>query len=630
MNGLLTSAAAPRQSPNYRRRHQRQPRPLPEWIQFTALLLCVLQFCGQITRTQTITSRDDRGRILTENSASAGTTQLSETMTYRPDSRLSSYQVSGSLYNETRNYDSSGGYSTRGQLLDEPYLLNNSTSGDLTGQQTAQYLFDQSTIPSLTGGVESGLGVRTLQYINSGNGRTRSRRRTACGQVTQDNYIPQNSVNGTIHYSYDQAGNVTNRAFYLGSSSTGYSQTLTWDAYNRLVGVSLGTSSSTAYTWTTVYDGLGRRVQTNLPKITTDLPVTYYYDPQVEFLELGHNNGGRTWNIYGPDKSSSVSADAGIGGLDAVVVESSSAPTARSTITSAMRWPFPQAVCLKHGARRSAWVATENCPARVASTHSLQTQWRGHYEDWDGVVLSSGSTVVSSFPGFYYMGARYYDPASGRFLSADPLGNASSMSLYDFCNGDPVNGLDPDGRLAAKGASTVENDTYLTGVGGYAVGQDLGSVVGLSQGSGLIIRIMTRPESLVLRMAAYSPLLLPPAGLPMDAYAGGTLTAAGIKLGLTFGAVGAASNIASTAYWEPDSNVNTYVAKGLGGFVGGYATPFGGVVSGATLTGAVSNLTEQALNSGSFNAQSFTYNTAVSGVLGYGVKMSFNLRLITY
>ena len=47
-------------------------------------------------------------------------------------------------------------------------------------------------------------------------------------------------------------------------------------------------------------------------------------------------------------------------------------------------------------------------------------------------------------------------PASARFLSADPLGHDASMSLYDYCNGDPVNGLDPDSRVGV--GANVEND----------------------------------------------------------------------------------------------------------------------------------------------------------------------------
>jgi RHS repeat-associated protein len=54
--------------------------------------------------------------------------------------------------------------------------------------------------------------------------------------------------------------------------------------------------------------------------------------------------------------------------------------------------------------------------------------WRGHRIDPTG---------------FYYLGARYYEPTSGRFLSVDPLGFAGSTSLYDF-GGDPVNHFDAD------------------------------------------------------------------------------------------------------------------------------------------------------------------------------------------
>jgi RHS repeat-associated protein len=60
------------------------------------------------------------------------------------------------------------------------------------------------------------------------------------------------------------------------------------------------------------------------------------------------------------------------------------------------------------------------------------TAWRGKRQD---------------ITGFYHLGARHYDPAGGRFLSPDPAGHGASLSLYDYAGGDPVNFVDPDGRL---------------------------------------------------------------------------------------------------------------------------------------------------------------------------------------
>lgn len=36
----------------------------------------------------------------------------------------------------------------------------------------------------------------------------------------------------------------------------------------------------------------------------------------------------------------------------------------------------------------------------------------------------------------------YMDPAMGRFLNRDPLGESGGLNLYAFCNNDPVNGID--------------------------------------------------------------------------------------------------------------------------------------------------------------------------------------------
>jgi RHS repeat-associated protein len=83
--------------------------------------------------------------------------------------------------------------------------------------------------------------------------------------------------------------------------------------------------------------------------------------------------------------------------------------------------------------------------------------------------------------GFYWLGARYYEPTSGRFLSADPMGHAASPSLYDFAHGDPVNYFDPTGRIFGTGLSTGEFfgsvfSGAAQGAGNYVVGLGQGAM----------------------------------------------------------------------------------------------------------------------------------------------------------
>jgi RHS repeat-associated protein len=78
--------------------------------------------------------------------------------------------------------------------------------------------------------------------------------------------------------------------------------------------------------------------------------------------------------------------------------------------------------------------------------------------------------------GFYYLGARYYEPTSGRFLSVDPLGHAASRSLYDFCNGDPVNFFDPDGRCKDDPGYLKQTGQFLAKSADFLINLGIGTI----------------------------------------------------------------------------------------------------------------------------------------------------------
>ncbi|WP_226857736.1 RHS repeat-associated core domain-containing protein, partial [Enterobacter cloacae complex sp. P31C] len=49
--------------------------------------------------------------------------------------------------------------------------------------------------------------------------------------------------------------------------------------------------------------------------------------------------------------------------------------------------------------------------------------------------------------GLYHYGYRYYQPWSGRWLSADPAGTVDGLNLFRMCRNNPVTHTDNDGRM---------------------------------------------------------------------------------------------------------------------------------------------------------------------------------------
>ena len=83
---------------------------------------------------------------------------------------------------------------------------------------------------------------------------------------------------------------------------------------------------------------------------------------------------------------------------------------------------------------------------------------RFEYDAW-GNILSAISSVSalarnryrfqcrewSAATGLVNFRARWYDPATGRWLSKDPIGLSGGLNLYAFCGDDPVNKFDSFG-----------------------------------------------------------------------------------------------------------------------------------------------------------------------------------------
>ena len=97
--------------------------------------------------------------------------------------------------------------------------------------------------------------------------------------------------------------------------------------------------------------------------------------------------------------------------------------------------------------------------AATSSTGAVvwKESYRAYGERW---VNDPGSAQQSQWfhgkeqdaaTGLQYFGARYYDPAVGRFLGIDPVdyqdGNLHSFNRYAYGNNNPVSYLDPDGGL---------------------------------------------------------------------------------------------------------------------------------------------------------------------------------------
>lgn len=262
---------------------------------------------------------------------------------------------------------------------------------------------------------------------------------------------PGTAGDQTITYTYDAVGNrtqmnrdgaVTTYTYdandrLLTETTGGTTATHTYDANGNLISRTVGTTTDT-YT----YDGENRLVEADLESGINPVPVSYTYD--TDGMRTSKTAGGVTTTFL-VDKNRALAQ---------VVAETTGAVTTHYTygnqLVSQTRTGGGTRFYLTDGQLSTRQLTTT--AGAVSDTYTY---------DAFGVTLAATGTTPNAYLytgeqldaniGFYYLRARYYSQAQGRFITTDPAaGNIfepASLHRYLYANADPVNRSDPSGML---------------------------------------------------------------------------------------------------------------------------------------------------------------------------------------
>jgi RHS repeat-associated protein len=91
----------------------------------------------------------------------------------------------------------------------------------------------------------------------------------------------------------------------------------------------------------------------------------------------------------------------------------------------------------------------------------ISRTWSATYTPFGGVHVSTGTLPTARFPGQWFQSEsglhqnwmRDYDPTTGRYLQADPLGLVDGASMYGYVGQKPLMYIDPTGEFGLLGGA---------------------------------------------------------------------------------------------------------------------------------------------------------------------------------
>jgi len=261
---------------------------------------------------------------------------------------------------------------------------------------TSNYSYDN--IYQLTQAVVGGNLAESYSFDAVGN-------RLTSVEPASYTYNSSNELTSTSSatYAYDNNGNTTSK------TDTNGTATYTWDYENHLASVTLPVQGGTVYF---NYDPFGRRIRKTFGAATA----IYAYDGDniTEELDSGGNLVAHYTQGAGIDEPLALT---GTGGTYYYHADG------LGSITS-----------LTNGSGQlAASYVYDSFGNLVASTGTLLNPF-----EYTGREFDAESTL-------YYYRARYYAPASGRFIGEDPTRFVSDVNFYKYAYNNPLLFVDPFG-----------------------------------------------------------------------------------------------------------------------------------------------------------------------------------------
>jgi RHS repeat-associated protein len=223
---------------------------------------------------------------------------------------------------------------------------------------------------------------------------------------------------------------------------------LTWNGQYQLTSVSTNGVVAESY----AYDPLGRRASTTSGGVT----FRHVYDGVHCAADIDSAGAVVRSYTWGP----------GVDNLLAVTCHSGSSSTTYYALTDVQGTVYGFADANGDLVARYAYDAWGNLLDADVAVSDLA----------DNRYLFQGREY-SHATGLYNFRLRWYDPATGRWLSKDPIGISGGLNLYAFCGNDPVNYMDPWG-LFWREAGSVALGTFSGAVSGAATGATSGATIG--------------------------------------------------------------------------------------------------------------------------------------------------------